>query len=141
LIRQNAAAFAPHEEQLREWLPSEILPAAKLGLAMPIGRKPLVKAADSTGACQICWNWPAMRFSERCLLALCRSEPEIVSDPRAMAVPLRQLVDRKRYEEASGLVPLGVVPDWRGCYVVVWAWVDLGFQEFLSEPLVLGQIE
>ena len=47
LIRQNAEAFAPYEARLREWLPTEILPAAKLGLGMPVGRKALVKAPDS----------------------------------------------------------------------------------------------
>jgi len=131
----------PHEARLREWLPTEILPAAKMGLGMPVGRKSLVKSPDSDAAYQICWNWPALRFSERCMLVLCRTEPEIGSNPRIMDVPLRQLVDRKRYEEASGMVPISVVPDWRRCYVVVWALVDLGFQEFVSEPLVLGQIE
>jgi len=140
-IRQNRTALAPFEKQLRERLPAEILPAAKLGLGIPIGRKPLVKQQDSQTTYQICWNWPAARFSEQCMLVICRTKPEIGDDPRQIAVQVRQVIDRNRYEEASGVVPLTISPEWRRSYVVVWAMLDLGFDEFFGEPFVLGRIE
>ena len=58
-----------------------------------------------------------------------------------MTSQVRQRVDRKRYEEACGMVPLNAVPEWQRCYAVVWALVDIGFQEYVCEPLVLGRIE
>ena len=75
------------------------------------------------------------------MLVLCRNRPGNGDDPRNMAVQVRLVLDRKRYEEASGMVPLNVAPEYQQCYVAVWALVDLGFEEFISEPVVLGRLD
>ena len=141
VIRQNAKAMAPYKAPLRQWLTTEILPAAKLGLDIPVGQKPLAKDPTDRAKYQACWKWPASRFNEQCMLVLCRSKPRPQDDPRKMVVQHHQMVDRKKYEEAGGMVPLNVIPEWQRCYVVVWALVDLGFEDFFSEPVVLGRME
>jgi hypothetical protein len=57
-----------------------------------------------------------------------------------LAAHFRQTIDRKRYEDASGCVPVSCQDEWMRGYVVVWAVVDLGFDKLFSEPLVLGRL-
>jgi serine/threonine protein kinase len=140
-IRQYRDLLLPREEQIRQWLAAEILPTEKLGLSMPIGRKAVDRQINSNNAYQIFWTWPNHRFSESCLFALCKQSPTSADDPRTMPALTRIVVDRKRYEEAGGMVPINASPGMQKCHVVVWARVDLGFAEFFSEPLVLGFLE
>jgi hypothetical protein len=138
-IRQYRDLLLPHEEKIRLWLTTEILPADKLGLTVPIGRKAINK--HSNNAYQIFWTWPNNRFSESCLFVLCKNCPTPADDPRTLPALTRINVDRKRYEEAGGMVPINASPEMQKCHAVVWAFVDLGFAEYFSEPLVLGRLE
>jgi serine/threonine protein kinase len=141
LVRQNAATFAPHKPRLCEWIRDEILPADRLGLAFPTARKGLVEEPGADAAYRVCWNWPDPRFSELCTVALCPSEPVPGDDPREMQTHLRMRIDRKSYEEGGGSRLIHVEKEWLGAYVIVWSVVNVGFQEFASEPLVLGRVE
>jgi tRNA A-37 threonylcarbamoyl transferase component Bud32 len=140
LIRDNPSAFAPYQQRLREWLPEEVLPTAKMGLSLPLGRKPLTKAADSADSYRICWSWPDPRFCDQCLLAVCRNRPSAHDQPLKLPASFRQWVDRRRYEEGSGSVPVNAKREWGRSYVVLWASMDMGFETFFSEPLILGTL-
>ena len=76
IIRRHAARFAPFQARLRKWMRDDILPPEKMRLAKPTGR-PTVTAEERNGRItwQICWNWPAPRFSEECVVVLCRNVP------------------------------------------------------------------
>lgn len=141
ILRANRDLFAPHAERLAQWMSSEILPAEKLGLTPPVARKSLAREAGSATTYRICWQWPEPRFSDQCLVAVCRNRPRPGDDPRRSETLLRIPVDRKSYEEGGGSRLLHVEDDWQGSYVAVWAIVDVGFQTFVSEPLVLGRLE
>ncbi|HUY87904.1 MAG TPA: hypothetical protein VMV10_04130 [Pirellulales bacterium] len=141
LLRQNHAAFAPHAERIRDWLAVEVLPAAKLGLAPPLARQALAMEPGSSATCRICWQWPEPRFTDQCLVAVCRHKPRPGEDPRRLDAWLRLPVDRKSYEEGGGSRLLHVEQNWQGAYLTVWALVDVGFETFASEPLILGRLE
>ena len=49
--------------------------------------------------------------------------------------------DRKRYEEASGVLAIPDSEARLSGLVLVWALVDAGFQLFFSEPLTLGSLD
>jgi hypothetical protein len=143
IIRRDPTAFAPYRDQLRDWMRTEILPAEKLGLAAPTGQRALTwdDGAVSVPRCRIRWNWPNPRFSDVCLLLICRESPCAGADLRHFASEVRLRVDRKSYEEGGGCRALAVEPSWGNGFVVVAALVDLGFQSMISQPLVLGRLE
>ena len=140
LIRENLSAFMPYQERLREWLPEEVLPAAKMRLCTPLGRKALTKDGNSANMYRICWSWPDPRFCDQCLMVVCRALPSAHDQPLKIPASFRQWVDRRRYEEGSGSVPVNAKREWGRSYVVLWAAMDLGFDTFFSEPLVLGTL-
>jgi hypothetical protein len=140
VIRQNAAMFAEHEARLRQWLAAEILPATKMCLGPPVGAKAIERKSASDAAVYLCWSWPQPRFAEECVLVICRDRPAPAIDPRTATVYLREWIDRARYEEGSGSFPVRVNPQWQRGYAVVWAVVNLGFDTFFSEPVVLGGV-
>jgi hypothetical protein len=140
VLRRHAKEFAPYQRQIGEWV-AEILASQQLGLAPPLARKSLVHEPGNNGTYRICWQWPEPRFSDQCIVTLCRNVPHRGDDPRQLSALIRLPVDRKSYEEGGGNRILHVEPDWNGCYVAVWAMIDAGFQTFASEPLVLGRVE
>lgn len=141
ILRTNRDLFAPYAERLAERMSEEILPAEKLGLAPPVARKALAREQGSATVYRVCWQWPEPRFSGQCLLAVCRHRPAPGEDPRRSETLVRIPVDRKSYEEGGGSRLLHVEDDWQGSYLAVWAMVDVGFQTFVSDPLVLGRLE
>jgi hypothetical protein len=140
VLRRHAREFAPYEREIREWL-TEILASQQLGLAPPLARKALVHEPGNNGTYRVCWQWPEPRYSDQCVVTLCRNLPHRGDDPRHLTALIRLPVDRKSFEEGGGNRTLHVEPDWLGCYVAVWAMIDAGFNIFASEPLVLGRIE
>ncbi len=141
IIRENADSFQPHEEKLRQWMQTEVLPVKKLGLAPPRVQKELVWEEDLAPRCRTRWNWPSPRFTDLCVLAVCQDEPAPGDDLREKPNHVRLRIDRKSYEEGGGGRVLNVEDGWVGGYVAVAAVVDLGFEKFISEPLVLGRID
>jgi hypothetical protein len=141
IVRHNRAAFAAHADRIGKWLRAEILPAAKIGLTPPLARQALATENGSHATYRLCWRWPEPRFTDQCLLAVCRNKPRPGEDPRQLAAWVRLPVDRKSYEEGGGSRLLHVDEAWRGAYLAVWAMVDVGFETFASEPLILGRLE
>jgi hypothetical protein len=142
IIRQNPSAFAPHQDLLRRWIPEEILPPEKLGLRCPVGRNGIVPQPRSAcgAAYRVCWTWPHPRFGQQCLLAVSCSRPAPGQDPRHLRATLRLLLDRKHYEQGGGSVLIDGSEEYRGGYVTVWVQVDVGFEKFMSGPLILGRL-
>lgn len=141
VIRRNAAAFGAHEAKLAEWVESEILPVGKIGLAPPLARRSIELESERDAALRVCWNWPEPRYSEQCVLAILKTAPTAGSHPQGVEALMRSKIDRKAWEDGGGSRVLHAAREWIGCYVAVWAIVDLGFRRFVSEPLVLGRIE
>ncbi|HEX7449060.1 MAG TPA: hypothetical protein VF306_16020 [Pirellulales bacterium] len=141
VLRRHAKEFASYQARLREWILAEVLPTDRLGLAPPLARRGLTREPSGNGTFRICWQWPQPRYSEQCVVAVCREPPRRGGDPRQLAALIRLPVDRKSYEEGGGSRLLHADHDWQGGYVVVWAVVDVGFEQFASEPLVLGRLE
>lgn len=141
IVRTNRDLFALHAARLADWMAAEILPAQKLGLAPPLARKAFALEPGSTTTYRLCWQWPEPRFTDQCLVAVCRHRPRPGDDPRRSDTLVRIPVDRKSYEEGGGSRLLHAEDDWQGSYLAVWALVDVGFQTFASEPLVLGRLE
>ena len=143
IIRQYPDRFAPHQPRLSTWTRSEILPSESLGLATAVGRASLlcVEDGDDRVAYRVRWTWPQQRFSERCLLAVCRDAPGVDDEPGQVHAYRRFPIDRAAFESGGGSRLIHAEPSWDGGYVVVWAVVDLGFQTFHSHPLVLGRLQ
>ena len=141
IIRRHAARFAPFQARLRKWMRDDILPPEKMRLAKPTGR-PTVTAEERNGRItwQICWNWPAPRFSEECVVVLCRNVPPPGAGPNNVHAEARYPINRERYEHASGSLPVLSGAARPGCLIVVWAIIDLGFARVFSGPLVLERL-
>jgi hypothetical protein len=141
VLRRHKPEFAHYRGRIEEWISTEMLASQQLGLAPPVARKALVHEPGNNGTFRVCWQWPEPRYSEQCVVALCRDLPGRGDDPRQLAALIRLPVDRKSYEEGGGNRILHVEPGWLGSYVAVWAMIDAGFHVFASEPLVLGRID
>ncbi len=143
IVRRNPRAFRGRAEKLRAWLAAEVLPAAKVGLALPLGEPPLVAVEGAAGAsCRVVWQWPEPRVCDRCVLAVCPVPPTGLVDPFELGtVAYRHQVDRRLCEEGYGAVLLPLDGNSAGAFVVVWAVIELGWETLYSEPFVLGQLE
>jgi len=142
IIGRNRSAFEAHRAKLREWVPAEILPLCKIGLGPPVGDPPLAPVEEAAHPVfRACWRWPDLRMNDSCVLAVCRQRPQADANPYLLpSVLFTRQVDRRAYEDGFGAVQLGFREEWDGAYVGVWAVVDLGFESFFSECLVLGQL-
>lgn len=138
-IRDAAAQFAPFQALLRDWVVTEVLPREKNGLGPPtVGHS--IRMAPGSTSVQLRWNWPAARFSDACLLKVCRSKPAADVPPEQVPAQQTLTVQRRAYETGGGQVVLPLRPNAQGGIVIVWAIVDLGEETFYSEPLVLGRL-
>jgi Protein kinase domain len=142
-IRSYGPQFEPHFDKLRQWIRTEILKSHQLGLAMPTGQQTLVWDEEDTDRlrCKIRWNWPSPRFADACLLIACPHRPAPAADLHHLEKYIQFRVTRRGYEEAGGCRNLTVQDGWLGGWVVVAAVVDAGIEQFVSESLVLGQME
>ncbi len=95
ILRQNAAAFAPYQGLLADWIPQEILPLNRIQLSLPVARKPLSLGCEPRGGAiwRVCWNWPHPRFADECLVTVCRRAPPPQADPRRFPAELRLRVE------------------------------------------------
>ena len=138
-IRESATQFAPFHKVLRDWIVTEVLPREKIGLNPPTVGTAIRKVPGSSSV-QLRWNWPAARFSNACLIKVCRAIP--AADVPVEQVPAHQTltVQRKAYESGGGQVVLPLRQNAQSGIVVVWAIVEIGHEKFYSEPLVLGRL-
>ncbi len=138
-VRDDPERFAPHESLLAEWTRREILPPDKLGLRSR-GGKSLMPVRKSVDRYKVQWIWPAERFVEQCILAVCAEEPGTEDDPETLDAAYRVTIDREAWQRDGGNRIIQVKPEWTGYYVVVWALVELGFRTFHGRPLSLGRL-
>ena len=118
LIRENRSAFMPYQERLREWLPEEVLPAAKMRLCTPLGRKALTKDGNSANTYRICWSWPDPRFCDQCLMVVL-PRPAVgarstLEDSRFVSPVGRPPSLRRGKRQRAGQCQTGVGPELRG---------------------------
>jgi hypothetical protein len=140
LVRRAEERFAPYRAALAEWIPAEILPAEKLGLAAA-EKDGIAWVNEPDGNCRLQWTWPVARLADRCVLAVCAAEPTPEDDPQTVAAHLRVTIERAQWDSSGGENwPIMAQREWEGSRVVVWAVVDLGYQSFHSRPLVLGEL-
>lgn len=142
IIIHNPKSFEPERDRLRALLQDPIVKAEEVGLSLPTGRSKAIEAETATGLkIRAYWKWPDPRFGDQCVLAVCRNRPAAKDDPRTFKCLFTDPVRRKSFEEARGCRIVHLNPEWLGSYVVVWALIDLGFQTFWCEHLVLGRLE
>ena len=140
-VRPQKEQFAPHAAILEEWLRSAVLPLEKLGLAPPLDQPTMTPVEEPEGHIRVSWKWPAPRFSEECVLAVCAAEPKAGEDAEQLAVHWREAVTAAQWTANGSNRLIPVEKGWEGSSVAVWAVVDLGFAKLYSPPLILGQIE
>ena len=137
-IRNHASFFAPCRERISKLARERLLARKILGLNEPVGLKGVV--ADRNGSLYLLrWSFPLARFSDKCELTISRKQPETSADLDDLETVFRGPVTRALYEGAGGR-QIRVEPGWKGYYITVWAKIDLGFNEFAGEPLVLGRV-
>ncbi len=141
LIRQCPAEFHAYESVLREWIVSEILPVEQIGLKKPRGRWEFIEEdSEEKNKFYIYWDWPKPGVSNRCLLLITRAKPLLMDLPERIPCELCQPIQRSAWEPGGSRWRLAAREGWAGCYVTVWAEVDVGFDKFYSRPLHLGQL-
>ncbi len=138
-------AFRKYQNVLRDWIPTEIAPRQVNGLALPtLKRNCIRKLPGLSPAWELKWNWPEPRYTDACLLKLCRSAPSSDTQPESISAIYERKITRKNYEVTGGgrlpLRPFNTRQDWKGLYVVVWACFDILNESFTSEPLILGRL-
>jgi serine/threonine protein kinase len=143
VVREHSATLRPYREQFLQWLKSDMISCEKLGLQPPRGQRPLECEPGSdrkSTRCKISWQWPASRFTDECAVLLCPNRPAAGEAPEGMAAWHKFQMTRENFEKAGGTKTVHVDATWKGCYVVVWARIDLGDQIIWSEALVLGKV-
>jgi len=129
---------APHHERLAgQWTEELILPLEELGLRVSEGQGIELRGQSFYAA----WTWPSPRRVDRCHLAICREPPRATAGPHSVEPLYDRTIDRDAWSAAGGAVKLPHDPEWGEATVVVWAVVDIGFQEFFSRPQVIGQLK
>lgn len=141
LIRAYAERFAPYGALIGEWVRDGVLGQPEVGLGLAVGRASIARLEDRRGAVRLRWTWPPPRIADECLLAVCPFVPAPTDTPSDVHALYRAPIDRSAWEDGGGSRVLEPQPEWIGHHVVVWAYVDLGFVSFYSQPLVLGVLE
>jgi hypothetical protein len=127
-----------HHQLVAQWMGEVILPVDICGLALPNEEVAVERIED--GPLRVRWNWPIAKITDLCLLAVCQTEPSTHARPDEVKQLCSAELHRERWEAGDRFHEIEVEEDWEQAYVVVWAVIDLGFEEFYSPPLVLGQI-
>jgi serine/threonine protein kinase len=143
VVRDHATTLRPFRDRYLEWLKSDVLPCDKLGLQLPRGQRPLECEPGpdrKSTRCRLSWQWPAARFTDECAVLLCRNRPAAGESPEKITAWHKFQMTRENFEKAGGSKTVHAEAAWKGCYVVVWARIDLGDEVMWSEPLVLGKV-
>jgi hypothetical protein len=139
IVRDYAEQFVPFRSVIQDWLTAKAAAREMLGLKPPLVGRAIHPGAGKSDTFRIQWQWPAPRFTDECVLGICRSRPATNSVPDEAAMH-RILIGRKAWEAGGGYYTIRD-PRWNGSYVVVWACLNLGFADHYSEPLILGRLE
>jgi len=142
-VRAYPERFEAHRELLETWTSSQLLSAEAIGLATPgahtAGGESIVRAEDPAAGWCVRWNWPEARMTDQCLVGVADEEPRPCDRPEDLPLRAQWPVERGAYEsQGSFLLPDS--PESAGGYVIVWAVIDIGFQRWTSDPLLLGRL-
>jgi hypothetical protein len=138
-VRDYAERFAPFRTVIQDWLTAKVASREILGLRPPLVGRAIHSGSGKSDTFRVQWQWPAPRFTDECVLGICRMRPGVKSVPDEAAMH-RILIQRKVWEAGGGYYTIRD-PRWNGNYVVIWACLNLGFSDHYSEPLVLGRLE
>lgn len=142
IIAASPGEFAAFQTQMLEWLSADLTDPAAVGLAQPMvgGHGVQSMGGISGDRVKTLWSWPLPRFSDTCVLTICRKTPRPGTTP-AENSPLKQtLVTKSAYEASGGAAVLGVQAAWSGGVVAVWAEINLGQTQLYSGPVILGTL-
>jgi len=138
-VRNYADRFEPYRELLQQWVGSHLLALEAIGLTKQDTTEPIQRADAPNEGWLVRWQWPDERITDECLVGVAGEEPRPCDRPEDL--PLR---GQWRAKRSPGQSPAPLwLPDageLAGGYVVVWAVVDVGFQRWTSDPLLLGRI-
>ncbi len=138
IIREICEQFQHHQPLVNQWIADEVLPLDRCGLAAVEGDGlERVKGEHFRAR----WVWPDARFTDRCRLVVAPQLPKPNSNLDNLSNHLAFTIDRSTWDAGDGYRDLLTEKEWVGCYVLVWAIVDVGFQTFNTQPLQIGQIE
>lgn len=138
-VRQDSERFAPYAASLAEWARRELVDPEAIGLGPPDAGEP-IEASDDGTVYVVRWSFPSARYAERCILGVAPAAPPDDAPPDEVALNVRYEIDRTGWEAAGRQHVIAAEPEWRGHPVAVWAVIDLGFETFISRPLILGRL-
>jgi len=138
IIQRFSHLFDPVHDKLLQMVQSEMTKVQAINLRKPFFDA--VQQIDSTNRYRIGWSWPTERFTDTCVLAVCRQKPSVKTEPEEWRLLRQWRIVRKMWE-GNQIVELS--PGWNLCYAVVWVVINLGpdYPEIRSEPLLLGQLK
>lgn len=137
LIREIGRQTKHHQPLIGQWVETEILPRDRSGLTL--GPEEGLKRVDET-TYRASWTWPASRITNQCRLVVCRERPGPHQLPDDIAGLHAATIDRDAWETGEKAHEFKIEPDWEGALVLVWAFVDIEFQTFYTEPLEIGDL-
>lgn len=108
---------------------------------LPHKSRAIKQKMNSKAVYKISWDWPSPELTDQCLILVSRQRPKPDSSPGKLDYLLKEVVPRQAYQNGGGCKTIRVINALRGGYVSIWAIIDLGFDVFYSEPLVLGTIK
>lgn len=138
-VQKYPGEFSQFRERLVAWIDASILDRELLGLRQPIMGN-AVRPMPGGTTFQVRWTWPSPRYTTKCLLKICPSQPGVDTSPDDVRAHQTFSLDREMYEKAGGYRRVVAKPNWLNSYAVVWAMIDLGFEKRYSQPLVLGRL-
>lgn len=138
IIQEICEQFRHHQPLVNQWIEDEVLSLEQCGLAA-VAEKGLERV--SGGHFRARWVWPEPRFTDRCRIVVAPHLPKPNSNLDSLTNHLAFTIDRDTWDAGDGYRDLLTENEWIGCYVLVWAIVDVGFQSFNTQPLTIGQIE
>jgi len=139
MVREIAQTHTYHQATITRWVESDLLPPAKCGLE-PHDEQ-TVEFVEPLRV-KLRWNWPQEQISKRCQLKIVTTLPAQHAIPADVTDLLYGCnIDAARYEADGGFHEVELDEDWIDAYVVVWAIVDLGYEEFTSPWVELGRLK
>lgn len=163
LLREICEQFKHHQPVISQWTETEILPLRSIGLSLDLPAQAAAEqpAADDShgnghaepppaerggvawqedGKVSIRWRWPEPRFGNSCRLLVTRQTPKSHTHPDDVESLYDTTITRDQWLEHDSRFTITPQEEWLGANVIVWSVVELGYQTFHSEPLVVGQL-
>ncbi len=137
MVKEICQKSPHHRNLVAQWVEREVLPLERIGLGISDSA---ITYSEDKSQCDVAWTWPEERVSNDCVLQVRKDVPKPHSLPDEKLALYSATITRADFDSRR-FYPLAVDPAWEGCYLCVWAVVDLGFQVFYSQPLTLGQLQ